>query len=382
MSFISPANMKLAPLTAPLELEDSSYGNYIPSLSGLRGLAILLILIYHCFPDLYKFGAGIAWIGVDLSFVLSGFLITRNLLEDGNLSKFFMRRSVRILPAYFTLLLLFFVLFPLCTDMDWVWSYGFYYLHQVWYWLFGANLLIALRDHWPPVDKPILDHLWSICAIVQFYLLWPFLLKVFKTKNLLYISLLLMAGSVLLRNLFVSMGLNYSTSYVFTFARMDGLCLGAAVAIMIRETSTKKVLSHLAPKTIIISALGIVTTISLSRSLSLKDDYFIRFGYFAVNLFFSSLLVYALSSVPIIRKSLESSLLKWLGKYSYSIYVYHWFMYLFVAEKLNKLFAFLPHPLLTGLCSSLLSVALIMATSVASWHLIEKHFLKLKYNPS
>lgn len=381
MSPILPNSVKPNKYIAPLELEDSSVSSYIPTLSGLRGLAILLILIYHCFPDLYKFGAGIAWIGVDLSFVLSGFLITRSLLQDGNLSTFFIRRSLRILPAYFTLLSIFFILLPLCTDMDWLWSYGFYYLHQVWYWLFGANLIIALNDHWPPVAKPILDHLWSICAIVQFYLLWPILVRTFKTKTLLYVSLLLVAGSVLLRNLFVSMGLNYSTSYVFTFARMDGFCMGALVALMMKDMSTRKILSNLAPKTFLVSILSIGATVFLSRSLSLKDDSFIRFGYFAVNLFWSSVLVYALSSVSIIRPYLESGLLKWLAKYSYSMYVYHWFLYLFVAEKLNSLLSYLPHPLLTGLCSSMVSVMVIIATAVASWHLIEKHFLKLKYSP-
>ena len=151
----------------------------IPALDGLRGIAILLVLIHHL--TIYRPEGGLdswiaavplfGWCGVNLFFVLSGFLITGILLDTRDspvfYRSFFARRVLRIFPLYYGVLFLGFVLAPLLLPMP-----DAYGRHQLWLWTYLANFAMPFGK-----GEPAFSHFWSLCVEEQFYLVWPFLVR-------------------------------------------------------------------------------------------------------------------------------------------------------------------------------------------------------------
>ena len=158
---------------------------HIPVLDGLRGLAVVLVLLFHldrlsgaAWPDRVLarlFGAG--WVGVDLFFVLSGFLITGILVDTAAQRNFFRnfyaRRALRIFPLYYALLVVGFAVYPtfapaIHADRDW----RLFLDGQWWFWSYLANIRLAAVGG-APMN---FGHLWSVAIEEQFYLVWPLLL--------------------------------------------------------------------------------------------------------------------------------------------------------------------------------------------------------------
>ena len=144
--------------------------NRIKILDGFRGLAILLVIGYH-YLNFFSFG----WTGVDLFFVLSGFLITGKLVEslgaDHYFRNFYIKRILRIVPLYYFILLLFFVLIPFLLPSLVSVSFKELQHEQIYYWTFVVNIYDAVHG-WPL--NVTLIHFWSLACEMQFYLLWPF----------------------------------------------------------------------------------------------------------------------------------------------------------------------------------------------------------------
>ena len=173
---------------------------HYPALDGLRGLAILLVVFYHNF-DFINYSV-FGWIGVDLFFVLSGYLITTILVSTVNspnyLRNFFLKRVLRIFPLYYLCLFIFLIIFPLVGLYQQ--EMKFYIDHQWWFWFYLQNWLLSFR--FPTVGN-FLNHFWSLGVEEQFYLVWPFIiLWLRKPKKLLIfilfiLLLLLIARSVI-----------------------------------------------------------------------------------------------------------------------------------------------------------------------------------------
>src|SRR5687767_573593 len=148
---------------------------YYTGLDGLRGLAILLILGYHNFSFVPVFKH--AWLGVDLFFALSGFLITDILLKsrksENYLRNFYARRVLRIFPLYYLSLFIFFALLP--DSMLLPESSGYYDANKHWFWVYLQNWLFIFKT---PDPTTFLNHYWSLAVEEQFYIIWPFLLLV------------------------------------------------------------------------------------------------------------------------------------------------------------------------------------------------------------
>jgi peptidoglycan/LPS O-acetylase OafA/YrhL len=174
---------------------------YRPELDGIRGLAILLVLVSHATP----FHAA-GWAGVAVFFVLSGYLITGVLQRDPRIGRFYLRRVARLAPA-------------LVVTLAFVWAF----LPRN-----GIDAVILYAANWPIIagyDMAALWHTWSLAIEEQFYLVWPFALPLLVKWPRALVGLA--AAIVLLR-----FALPLEWAYYATFARLDGLLLGAALALL------------------------------------------------------------------------------------------------------------------------------------------------------
>ncbi len=364
---------------------------HIPALDGVRGLAVLLVLCYDCLklqndgfiPTLLarKFAAS-GWIGVDLFFVLSGFLITGILLDTvgrkGYWKSFILRRSVRIFPLYYGTLIIVFGIAPLIC-LAWGNESALNALAAVrktefWYWSYLQNWLFAWQGAWP--EEHVLNHFWSLAVEEQFYLIWPFVIIACSRKRLVWICFGLCLSALALRYALLSSGFPGVTTYVMTITRMDSLCAGALLAIAFRSPGWLSRWGHYLP---LLFAAGFVSLIGIDSVYPvLKSQSFAAYsvGHSLIAAVFALLTG---TLVVLSRRHVLTGLfcfpgLTSLGKYSYAIYVFHRFVYRAV-KSLD--WSFLPE--------SAHGWAIFMATLAGSyliarisWIVWESPFLSLK----
>jgi peptidoglycan/LPS O-acetylase OafA/YrhL len=212
---------------------------HMPELDSLRGLAILLVLIYHGIApplhaqlssvgNLLVAAAGYGWIGVNLFFVLSGFLITGILLDKRNqpgyFRNFYLRRALRILPAlYATLLVL--------LAAGWI------------SWRFLALGALFLANCGPLLGVPLqYGPLWSLAVEEHFYIVWPWVVRRWSSRRLLMLLAAICVLTPVLRGAnFVLAGRPANLVQLYTWFNLDGLALGAMLAVWLRESSFRRV---------------------------------------------------------------------------------------------------------------------------------------------
>jgi len=209
----------------------------IPELDGIRAIAIWMVLIFHIFggwvsvdhdfspiPRSVMLVIGHGWLGVDLFFILSGFLITGILLdakEDSHYFRnFYARRFLRIMPLYFVVVFVFFI------------CYSHYRGFLILSTLFAANLAYMFNvsvPHGPAV-------FWSLAVEEQFYLIWPLLVFLLGRSKLTILAILIVVLTPVARWAAVAHGMSIDdTVYVYSWFRFDALALGAFVAIWVRS---------------------------------------------------------------------------------------------------------------------------------------------------
>lgn len=375
------------------DVTGSGVSGHIVALDAVRGVAILLVLATHFFnydglppptvlldrvaAMVFKVG----WIGVDLFFVLSGFLITGILYDSKGseryLRNFYARRVLRIFPVYYVSLLIFLVVLPhvypgdralraLRTD-------GF------WYWTYLTNLKIAL-DGFPLFGA--LGHFWSLAIEEQFYLVWPVVVLLFGRSNLIRICLLCILGSFFFRVLLVR-GDYGTAAYVLMPARMDALAVGAMLALIARGP---RGLASIAPLARPAAALlgAVVLAIFVWREGLLPWDPVMKtIGHTLLAALFAAVLVLALTSSErsVCGRICTSRTLCFFGRYSYGLYVFHHPILFFNFGAFLFLDRF---PLVFGsmLLKKLVFMTSAMTVSIGialiSWNLYEKRCLKLK----
>jgi peptidoglycan/LPS O-acetylase OafA/YrhL len=353
--------------------------SHYPALDGLRGVAILLVVLYHNFGFIKQSYFG--WLGVDLFFVLSGFLITSILLKDigkpGYLKNFFIRRILRIFPLYYLILIIFLILFPLFG----LYKKELHYFtqHQWWLWTYLQNWLYSF---YLISDAKFLTHLWSLAVEEQFYLLWPFIiLLVKKPKRLLFIMVLMLLLVITARSViwfYRVEDLNYTTLYTFT--RIDGICIGSIIALLMKykpDMIGKNM-------TAIVLFLAVINFIFyfINQNGNYSYPYFAFVGYTTFCAMFGLLLheVVINDDKYFANRILSFRPLIFFGKISYGFYVYHWPVYImvntFFLNFLKNNTGFGDYYVRAG--SSLLSTILAIIISVISYYFFEKYFLTLK----
>jgi peptidoglycan/LPS O-acetylase OafA/YrhL len=394
----SPAAVReqpLAPVTqafVPAQAAIQS-GEHFRALDGIRGGAILLVMFFHFsayghglirsdvwIDRLYYRISGTGWIGVDLFFVLSGFLITGILYDakhtDRYFRNFYARRVLRIFPLYYAALLLFLVILPWLRPDD----AGLQAITRdgAWYWSYLANVRIADMG-WPEV--PLLGHFWSLAVEEQFYLVWPVIVLLLDRRRLQLACVLCIFGAIVVR-----VGLHFygnpTAAFVFTPARVDVLAVGAYIAVAARGPSGLQQLSRIAPPVAASLAAVLLFILGLRRGFAAYDPWVFTLGLSVLALFFGAVLVLALTMPrhTKLARLLDSSVLSFFGRYSYGLYVIHSpILFMFAgAVPLTILPTVFGSQLLRQLAFLLIATAVSVAMALASWHVLEKQFLKLK----
>ena len=350
----------------------------IAPLDGFRGLAVILVMAYH-FIGWFSFG----WIGVDLFFVLSGFLITGKLWESvhepGYYASFYLRRLLRIVPAYFLVLIIFFLLIPLVSDSAGQ-SLQPLLDTQLYYWTFTLNIYDALHG-WP--EKIFLVHLWSVATEMQFYLIWPFIVMAFARKHdrfALFLGILCVVA-ILFRVFDERIaGLTSVSSYVMLPARMDAFCLGALVYVLSYSGTAEKMARYF----LLLGGVAFLTIFFMLGNNNFKWHHYQsiveQVGYTLNAVLWAGLIGYSLG-MPAARSThfLSLPFMRRIGRYSYGMYLFH----LPVGILVNKLVA--RYMFLNGnwnwlqqLFFIVLSFALTFVLGMVSYHVYENRFLRMK----
>jgi peptidoglycan/LPS O-acetylase OafA/YrhL len=351
---------------------------YVPELDGVRGIAILLVMIFHFGVEhtgperWYNLWIRFGWCGVDLFFVLSGFLITRILLRTrhvhGYFSRFYVRRVLRIFPLYYAVLgLAFWIVIP--------WLNQFGYLNglraeQPWYWLYVANW----RTGYGHFSGSPLGHFWTLAIEEQFYLVWPVVVWLMPEEWLIRVCLTVPLISVGLRQIPQIRDaalVSPEFFYRLTPFRLDGLVLGAAIAILLRHPKWLVRASRGVPWLLMGSLSMLAFVLWWDGTASQFGPLLSRFGINVLDLLFACglfLLVTRGTGSGLLRgRALRS-----LGKYSYAIYIIHQPISLVFNERYRRF----------GLGPALEFIAIGIPfcwfLAWLSWNAFEKHFLRLK----
>ena len=318
----------------------------IRQLDGVRALAILMVFFHHAL------GAKLMWMGVDLFFILSGFLITGILLNARQESlrsyfaHFYSRRARRILPPYVLTLLIASLFFGFAWAQHW-------YLY-----ILLTNLLGPLQIPHPKAFGP----LWSLAVEEQFYLAWPFAVYFLSERRLAQLAVGLVGLAPVLRA--VAHFPDYTGVYNLPFFRMDLLALGALLCLVYRRRQSQ-IESQGAKFGLLFTVLGLVGLLMLARC-GVMTTANTRIGN--VWIFECSLcacfgiILWALSGRH--AGILKSTPLVYLGRISYSMYLVHVGV-LEVASGLH----------LARLETAAIALATIVGYSSLSWFLMEKPML-------
>lgn len=354
---------------------------YYPELDGLRFFAFLLVFIHNAEPILHNSGIKIiseyGWIGVDLFFCISAFLLTRLLtteLESKNridIFNYFLRRSFKILPQYLVYIFLVFLFIEhipgdkenLSVDLIGLITFSYNFLY---FYVSPSPILLFI-------------HLWSISFEVQYYLVLPGLVKWFKKNSMLKkergILFLLIIGFIA-RAIFIKLRLEHPAIYFIPFTHLDSVIGGITIGLGVFDNT----LIGKASKSLLL--LTGVFLISLIFFLPNNDvtGWYLMLTYPSIG-FGMSLIVYSASKE---KKSSSASLLqnKWisyLGKISYGLYLFHVSVFFLVSQFLFINFDYTTDDLSRNY-AIVLFIAFVVTTFIASigYQFIEKPFLRLK----
>lgn len=368
---------------------------YYQSLDGLRAFAILYVFGFHYIAPTYAGRGfwGFGWVGVDVFFVLSGFLITGILLDSRDKSKrlkdFYARRVLRIFPLFYAVLLVV-ILYGLVVHAH------FHLLQGLWVVDLGNYAAYLCRSHVNPVmmtdilmprdaSLPAIatGHLWSLCIEEQFYLLWPFV--VYRVRNrttLLRICVAILLGVPLLRLAVYWLAPKWmlvnSLIYRSLPTRMDALIMGAALSLLMGGKQKEWLVRHRG-RLLVGGAAPALAFLAWSL-LRGRDTGFNRSNAWSASLLYTMvdlaaavLILTLLDDTSMLSRIFRCRVLLWLGGISYGFYIFHELPRLALEWTVHRFH--IPHGMtfvwITGFTMTLAFAAL-------SFRFFETPFLRLK----
>lgn len=363
---------------------------HLPSLDGIRGIAILMVLVHttnilrtpsNLPAHALMVAAETGWMGVQLFFVLSGFLITRNLLymrgTTGYFHSFYGRRVLRIFPLYYATLLFFFALLPwLGLQPPEVHADA---AHQIGYWLFLSNWSEQLGLG----SLSSLPHFWSLAVEEQFYLLWPLVVYVCPPKWLLRVCAAVAVTGLAMRCGIVWGGTLPIQIYTSSLCRMDALALGAGLAVVVQSAGAMDALLQ-RRRLLWATAAGLVLAGKLfPHGFDMLSPMGQTLGYTLIAAVCVVFLALALAGDVLqtgkLRHLLNHAVLKSVGKYSYAMYVVHEPLNAYVGHRALTQWGWMAAP--TSWQGVVYVLGICLASYGLAWFcylLIEKQFLRFK----
>lgn len=343
---------------------------HISAIDGLRAIAVMGVFFFHLRLPGFQWGAS----GVQLFFVISGFLITGILIDTIShphyFKNFYIRRSLRIFPIYYLTLILLSI-WGLARGYDISAQYLPYFF------TYTHNYIQAYHQYqlgfWI-----MLPHTWSLAIEEQFYLLWPLLLFIFRPKSLPILCVVLIVIALLWRTITAQYSEFDTKTWVYAFAlpsHLDTLAVGGLITWGTRRFAKRSML--------IAAFIGIVLgglfyfvmpnffTPGTTTHLFWARNIHYYFGGTALALFYGGWLIYAIYNVKPICNLLNMAWLRFIGKISYGIYLYHMILHVMLPNLLTPLTNLLP-PAWQIVGIDVLTVAATFIVSVLSWYLIEQ----------
>ncbi len=359
---------------------------HIPALDGVRGMAILMVLIFHgwiapvrsAVDDYLARAAGFGWCGVDLFFVLSGFLIT-GILYDAKGSahyfrNFYARRFFRIFPLYYAALVLGFYLTPAFFRVtDHVQN------DQWWFWTYLSNFWLASHAE----AKTALTVTWSLAIEEQFYLVWPLLVCLLGRASLMRLCVATVLLAFAARCLLMAGGYEPAVARFVTICRLDTMAAGGFLALLVRKPNGAAVIASYTRIIAAAAAAAVLAVAVLQKGFSENGWLMITLGQTALAIGYAALLAVAISASDgsATVRFFESKPFRVLGKYSYSIYLFHMPLNLWISDHIwgrQQMQGGAAMAISAQLVFYALSVGSSLAVAVVTWNLYEKWFLMLK----
>ncbi len=297
-------------------LDRALSNEHLPSLDGVRAVSIIAVMLHH------SYGFMGARLGVSAFFVLSGLLITWLLLRehavagDISLKGFYFRRTLRIFPAYFSFLIIIFIIEMLQKD-EAITNFilpSFFYYYNYYYPITGSG-------------HPSLGHIWSLCVEEQFYIVWPliFMLTMKRGKNYIVSFLaLVIIGGVLWR-CYAMFELSMTEKWLYrTFdSRFDNLAIGCLLAVILKDANLRAKIWRLLDFPVLMPIF--LAALILSRLIGLKaPTYSYTFGFTVEAILIGLILVQCMANNQAwFAKWLNHRFLVFIGVISYAMYLYH-----------------------------------------------------------
>lgn len=355
---------------------------FIRELDGLRGIAILLVMLHRFWPQTgslarYSPIAELGWVGVDLFFVISGFLITGILVDTKSgphyLRNYLARRALRIFPLYYVYAGVVLVAIPLSQggpyfETPFIRAAG----SPLWYLLYLGNYPEALgRD--PPF---LLGHLWSLAIEEQFYLTFPLIVLAASRKGLArgLVGAILLAPVLRFLALLAFPG-QERVQYLATPCRMDAIATGALLAVLVREGLLRS-LRPVVVRHCVVAAGAISAAAFALGGLTRTTPVASVLGYSIVAFTFGSVVLFTLMN----RGARATALLRfrplvYVGKICYATYLFHRPVNVIVDEAMAHFGA---EELAVSFGAILIKIGLTIAIATVSWNVFEHPLLRLK----
>jgi len=327
--------MKIIPSDAEtsLSIAPSAGHAHYNALDGLRGLAILLVFIVHIYgtADHFKasrvgsiaaFWASGGWMGVDLFFVLSGFLITGILIDTVNYPRFFrnfyIRRALRIFPLFYGVFLLLAALTPV-LHLEWLPGH-------IAYLFYCQNIALAFNHKLLDVAPTVyIGPFWSLAVEEQYYLLWPLTIWLLRDqRRIMKLCLALIGCCIILRFVLIRLLPNQVALYLIYWelpTHWDGLLLGSWLTLALRRWPAEELWRH--ARWLVWMAVAVLLAVGVyTRTFFFLTPLMETVGFAVIPVVFAGLLLRCFVPGSWELSVFSGRFLRFMGRYSYGIYVY------------------------------------------------------------